>query len=72
MPTGRFLALMMAGRLPGFLFSVWVGANLATTSPALWILLVLGLALAAVVLWRRGEEIQQAMLQLIKRLSGRE
>jgi uncharacterized membrane protein YdjX (TVP38/TMEM64 family) len=70
MPILRFLALMMVGRLPGFLFSVWVGANLANTSPTWWILLFLGLALAAVVLWREGETLQQAVLQLIRRLSG--
>ncbi len=72
MPMGRFLALMMAGRLPGFLFSVWVGANLANARPAWWIVLFVGLALAAVVLWRKGEEIQQTMLRLARHLSGRE
>jgi uncharacterized membrane protein YdjX (TVP38/TMEM64 family) len=70
MSAGRFLALMMVGRLPGFLFSVWVGANLANTSPTWWILLFLSLALAAAVLWRKGEAIQQAMLRLIGCLSG--
>ncbi len=72
MPVGRFLALMMAGRLPGFLFSVWVGANLANTRPVWWIVLFVGLALAAVLLWRKGEEIQEAMLRLIRLLSRRE
>jgi uncharacterized membrane protein YdjX (TVP38/TMEM64 family) len=71
MPTGRFLVLMIAGRLPGSLFSVWVGANLANASPAWWILLFSGVAMAAVVLWRKGEVLQEALLRLIRRLSGR-
>jgi uncharacterized membrane protein YdjX (TVP38/TMEM64 family) len=70
MPTGRFLVLMMAGRLPGILVSVWVGANLANVRPTWWIVLLVGMALAAVILWRKGEAIQQAVLRLIRRLSG--
>lgn len=69
MPMGRFLALMIAGRLPGFVFSVWVGANLASIGPAWRLVLFLALALVAVVVWRKGEAIQQAVLQLIQRLS---
>lgn len=69
MPLGRFLLLMMAGRLPGIVFSVWVGANLADIDPVWWIVLLLGIALAALILWLKGKEIQQAMLTFIKRLS---
>ena len=68
MSTGRFLALMFVGRLPGVLFSVWVGANLANVPPPWWIVLFAGVALLALVLWRRGEEIQQALLRFIGRL----
>lgn len=70
MSTGRFLLLMVTGRLPGIVFSVWVGANLASIGLVWWMVLFVGLALAALLLWRKGEEVQQAMLRLIRRLSG--
>jgi uncharacterized membrane protein YdjX (TVP38/TMEM64 family) len=70
MTMGRFLLLMMAGRLPGILFSVWVGANLANIGPTWWIVLFVGVALAALLLWRKGNEIQRALLQIIQRLSS--
>ncbi len=70
MTTGRFLLLMSVGRLPGILFSVWVGANLADIGPTWWIVLFVGIALAALLLWRKGKDIQQAVLRLIRRLSS--
>lgn len=72
MSTGRFLLLMVAGRLPGIIFSVWVGASLGNVGLVWWVVLFVALALAAVLAWRKGEELQQAMLRLIGHLSDEE
>jgi uncharacterized membrane protein YdjX (TVP38/TMEM64 family) len=74
MSTGRFLLLMVIGRLPGIVFSVWVGASLGNIGLVWWAVLFVALALAALLVWRKGEELQQAMLRLIGHLSdgGRE
>jgi uncharacterized membrane protein YdjX (TVP38/TMEM64 family) len=72
MSTGRFLLLMVTGRLPGIVFSVWVGASLGNVGLVWWVVLFVALALAALLVWRKGEELQQAMLRLIARLSGDE
>lgn len=71
MTTGRFLVLMAVGRLPGICFSVWVGANLANIGPTWWIVLFVGAALLALLLWRKGQDIQQAVMGLIRDLSGK-
>ncbi|MEJ2211367.1 MAG: hypothetical protein P8129_20325, partial [Anaerolineae bacterium] len=56
-------------RLPGIVFSVWVGASLGKIGLVWWVVLFVALALAALLVWRKGEELQQAMLRLIGHLS---
>jgi len=63
MPGRQFMALMLLGRLPGVFVSVWVGANVARISPVLWALLFAVIAAAALVFWRWGESIQEAVLR---------
>jgi uncharacterized membrane protein YdjX (TVP38/TMEM64 family) len=71
MPPRQFLILMLLGRLPGVCMSVWVGANVARIDPVWWAVLLAGMALAALVVWRKGAQIQEAILALIERLSAR-
>ncbi|MCL7452210.1 MAG: TVP38/TMEM64 family protein [Anaerolineae bacterium] len=71
MPLRQFLLLMIVGRLPGILVSVWLGANVARVSPVWWWLLLAAIGLAGLVIWRKGDEIQDAVLALIERLSQR-
>jgi uncharacterized membrane protein YdjX (TVP38/TMEM64 family) len=67
----QFMALMPVGRLPGVFVSVWVGANVARIEPVWWVLLFLGLAIAALVFWRWGDKIQEFVLGFIERVSNR-
>jgi uncharacterized membrane protein YdjX (TVP38/TMEM64 family) len=69
MPARQFLILMTLGRLPGVFVSVLVGANVSRIQPIWWVLLFAGIALAAVVFWRWGEQIQEAVLATIERVS---
>ena len=71
MPARQFLILMTLGRLPGVFVSVLVGANASRIQPIWWILLFAGIALAAVVFWRWGEQIQEVVLATIERVSDR-
>jgi uncharacterized membrane protein YdjX (TVP38/TMEM64 family) len=71
MPFRQFLVLMTLGRLPGVFVSVLVGANVSRIQPVWWVVLFVGIALAAVVFWRWGEQIQEAVLGHIERLSNR-
>jgi uncharacterized membrane protein YdjX (TVP38/TMEM64 family) len=71
MPTRQFLFLMILGRLPGVAVSVWVGANAAQIQPVWWAMLLAGIAVAALVFWRKGEQIQEGVLGFIERLSRR-
>jgi uncharacterized membrane protein YdjX (TVP38/TMEM64 family) len=66
----QFLPLMTLGRLPGVFVSVMVGANIARVDPIWWGLLLAVLAVAALVFWRWGEQIQEAVLGFIERLSN--
>jgi uncharacterized membrane protein YdjX (TVP38/TMEM64 family) len=66
----QFLPLMTVGRLPGIFASVMVGANITRVDPIWWALLLVALAAAALVFWRWGEGIQEALLSLIERMSG--
>ena len=70
MPSRQFMVLMLLGRLPGVFVSVWVGANAASISPGFWAVLFAVIALAALVFWRWGERIQEAMLQFVERLGS--
>ena len=70
MPVRQFLVLMIVGRLPGIFVSVWVGANAARVSSVWWLVLV-GLGLAALAIWRWGDDLQAAILGFIERLSQR-
>lgn len=71
MPLRQFLALMIVGRIPGITISVLVGANVATIQPFWWGILLVAMAIAALVVWRWGEQIQKWMLTLIERIAGR-
>jgi uncharacterized membrane protein YdjX (TVP38/TMEM64 family) len=71
MPTRQFIVLMLLGRLPGVFVSVWVGANVAQIEPFWWGVLFVGIAIAALVLWRWGEPIQEAVLNFVERVSRR-
>jgi uncharacterized membrane protein YdjX (TVP38/TMEM64 family) len=71
MPIRQYLVLMLVGRLPGLFISVWLGANAARISPAVWISLIAVLAVAALMLWRWGGKIEEAVLHWIGRFGGR-
>jgi uncharacterized membrane protein YdjX (TVP38/TMEM64 family) len=71
MPTRQFMVLMILGRLPGVFVSVLVGAKAAQIEPVWWALLLAVLAAAALILWRWGEQLQEAILSFIERLSHR-
>ena len=71
MPPRQFLFLMLAGRWPGVLASVWVGANASRLSPWAWGSLFVGLALLGVILWRWGLPLQEAILNWIERRTHR-
>jgi uncharacterized membrane protein YdjX (TVP38/TMEM64 family) len=71
MSIRQFMVLMLIGRLPGVFVSVWVGSNVARVEPVWWAVLFLGLAIAALVFWRWGDQIQEFVLGLIERASNR-
>jgi uncharacterized membrane protein YdjX (TVP38/TMEM64 family) len=71
MPTRQFLFLMILGRMPGVAVSVWVGANAAQIQPVWWAILLACIAVAALIFWRKGEQIQEFVLTFIERLSRR-
>jgi uncharacterized membrane protein YdjX (TVP38/TMEM64 family) len=71
MPVRQFFILMILGRSPGIFVSVWIGANAARVSPVWWWVILVGIGLAALVIWRWGDELQAAVLGLIDRLSQR-
>lgn len=71
MPFGQFLVLMTLGRLPGVFVSVLVGANAAKIDPLWWGILLAVIGIAALVLWRFGDRIQDSVLSFIERLSNR-
>jgi uncharacterized membrane protein YdjX (TVP38/TMEM64 family) len=71
MPLGQFMILMPLGRLPGVFVSVWIGANAAEIKPIWWVVLFGIIAVAALAWWRRGEQIQEAVLGFIQRMSDR-
>jgi uncharacterized membrane protein YdjX (TVP38/TMEM64 family) len=66
----RFVILMVVGRLPGVFASVWVGAHAGVLSPTAWVVLLVGVASAAVILWRWGDRIEAVVLRLLARLAG--
>jgi uncharacterized membrane protein YdjX (TVP38/TMEM64 family) len=71
MPTRQYMVLMLVGRLPGVFVSVWVGANAARIEPIWWAVLFVGLAIAVLVFWRWGDQIQEFVLGFIERASNR-
>jgi uncharacterized membrane protein YdjX (TVP38/TMEM64 family) len=71
MPVRQFMILMLIGRLPGVFASVWVGANVGRIDPVWWIALLAVIAVAALVIWRWGAQLQEKVLDAIERLSDR-
>jgi uncharacterized membrane protein YdjX (TVP38/TMEM64 family) len=71
MPTHQFLILMTLGRLPGVFVAVLVGAKAAEIEPLWWGVLLVAIAVAALVLWRWGERIQDGVLGFLNRLGHR-
>jgi len=71
MPSRQFMALMILGRMPGVFVSVVVGANVARIQPVWWVVLFVGIGIAALVFWRWGSQIQEAVLVFIERTSER-
>jgi len=71
MPLRQFMILMLIGRLPGVFASVWVGANVGRIDPVWWIALLAAIAIAALVIWRWGAQLQEKVLDAIERLSDR-
>jgi uncharacterized membrane protein YdjX (TVP38/TMEM64 family) len=65
----QFLILMTLGRLPGIVVATWIGANAAQIRPAWWIAVLAVITLAAIVVWHWGEQIQNALLRFISRVS---
>ena len=68
MPLPRFMILMLLGRLPGVFASVWVGANAAQIKPLWWGILLAAIAILALIFWRWGGQIQEAILRFAERL----
>jgi uncharacterized membrane protein YdjX (TVP38/TMEM64 family) len=71
MPVRQFMILMLLGRLPGVFVSVWVGANVAHIDPGWWIAFFAAIAIAALVIWRWGAQLQDRVLDAIESLSDR-
>jgi uncharacterized membrane protein YdjX (TVP38/TMEM64 family) len=69
MSLSQFLVLVMIGRMPGVIVSVWLGAYALQINPLLFGLLLAVLTLAAVILWWRAGQIRAAVLRLVERLS---
>jgi uncharacterized membrane protein YdjX (TVP38/TMEM64 family) len=67
----QFALLMFLGRFPGIFVSVWIGANVAQIKLGWWIVLFSALALVALLVWRKGDQIQDSVLNLIERISDR-
>ena len=71
MPTRQFMVLMLVGRLPGVFMSVLFGAHVTDIPRELWIALFVGIAIVALVVWRWGGAIQEALVSQLERLSQR-
>ena len=71
MPVGQFLALMILGRWPGVFVAVWLGANAAQFELVWWVVIFGVIALATLIFWQWGEQIQEAVLGAIERVSNR-
>jgi uncharacterized membrane protein YdjX (TVP38/TMEM64 family) len=68
---GHFIILMFLGRLPGIFVSVWIGANVAQIELVWWVVIFGAIAIAALILWQWGDQIQEAVLGVIERVSNR-
>ena len=71
MTTRQFLILMLVGRLPGVFASVLFGAKVTQIPRELWVALFVGIAIVALVVWRWGDAIQEAIVSFVERLSQR-
>ena len=66
----RMLVLAMIGRLPGVIASCWLGANTPEMPPWAWIPLGGGAVGLAWVFWRYQAQMEAAMVQMVRRLTG--
>lgn len=66
MPIGQFLVLMILGRLPGVLTSVWVGAGVAHLDRLQGGLLLIGAMVGILLLWRWRVQLQEMMIRLVE------
>lgn len=71
MPVAQFLVLMILGRWPGVFVAVWLGANAAQLELVWWVVIFGAIAIAALIVWQWGEQIQRAVLAVIERMSNR-
>jgi uncharacterized membrane protein YdjX (TVP38/TMEM64 family) len=69
MPTPQFLVLMILGRLPGIFVANWLGDRATELSPGLWLALIALMAGLAAIAWRWGDTIQEAVMDLVRRLA---
>ncbi|MGQ9599320.1 MAG: TVP38/TMEM64 family protein [Anaerolineae bacterium] len=66
MPTSQFLVLMVLGRLPGVLASVWVGSGIARFDRFQWGLLLAGVVVGGLLLWQWRGRLQDMMIRLVE------
>ena len=69
MPFRQFLVLMIVGRLSGVFLSVAAGAYATKIPLNLWVGVLIVLAIGALIAWRWGAAIQDAMVRIADRFT---